>query len=331
MATVLPGMTPHKKGRAGEYAVMFRDFPVSRAPGHVPLTTAAGKDCLIQGLPLLAGRAGRPQEAFKRTRVEISLSPDLALRHMPDVLNFKYGTGRRGWTPRLHKLFGYSSPDDWYEATLFHLIGPDTDWLDVGCGRHVFPNNKKGARHLAATCRVLIGVDPSDNIHQNQIVHERNQCMLQDYRTDRRFDLVTMRMVAEHVEDPAAAVAALSRLIRPGGLAVIYTVDKFSPVSRVAAATPMPVHHFAKRVLWGGSAQDTFPVAYRMNTRSDLCSLFRQAGFREESFTYLDDCRTLGQWLLSAFAELALWKVLRAAGLRYPEGCLLGLYRKAGD
>jgi hypothetical protein len=34
------------------------------------------------------------------------LSPELALRHMPDVLNFKYGTGRRGGTPRLHDRVG---------------------------------------------------------------------------------------------------------------------------------------------------------------------------------------------------------------------------------
>lgn len=256
------------------------------------------------------------------------MSPELVLRHMPDVLNFKYGTGRRGWTPRLHDRFGYRSPDDWYEATLFHLIGPETDWLDVGCGRHVFPHNQDGARHLAATCRLLVGVDPSDNIRDNQVVHERAHCMLQDYRTDRRFDLVTMRMVAEHIEDPAAAVAALSRLIRPGGLAVIYTVTKFSPASLVAAVTPMPVHHVVKRILWGGSEEDTFPVVYRMNTRRELCALFNQGGFREESFAYLDDCRSLAQWWLPAAAELALWKTLRVVGLRYPEACLLGLYRK---
>jgi len=257
------------------------------------------------------------------------LSPDLALRHMPDVLHFKYGDPAfRGWTPILRERFGYCSPDDWYEATLFHLIGPDTDWLDVGCGRRVFATNPEGARHLAATCRLLVGIDPSDNVLENEIVHERAQCMLQDYRTDRQFDLVTMRMVAEHIEHPAEAMGALSRLVRPGGLVVIYTVAKFSPASLVAAVTPMSFHHFAKRVLWGGSEKDTFPVAYRMNTRRDLRSLFREGGFREESFTYLDDCRAFGQWKSLATAELALWKALRTVGLRYPEGCLLGIYRK---
>ncbi len=251
---------------------------------------------------------------------------------MADVKRFKYGVpAHRGWTPLLRARFGYSSPDDWYEATLFHLIGAGTDWLDVGCGHRVFPSNPEGARHLAETCRLLVGIDPSDNIRDNQIVHERAQCLLQDYRTDRQFDLVTMRMVAEHIEHPAEAMAALSRLVRPGGLVVVYTVAKFSPASLVAAMTPMRVHHLAKRVLWEGSEKDNFPVAYRMNTRRDLRRLFGPAGFREESFAYLDDCRAFGRWKSLATVELALWKALRSVGLRYPEGCLLGLYRKDGS
>ena len=65
-----------------------------------------------------------------------------------------------------------------------------------------------------------------------------------------------------------------------------------------------------------------------MNTRRDLRSLFEQAGFREASFPYLDDCRAFGHWKSLATAELALWKALSAVGLRYPEGCLLGIYRR---
>ena len=257
------------------------------------------------------------------------MNRDFALRHMSDVLRFKYGVPEtRGWTPLLRAQFGYNSPDDWYEATLFHLIDTDTDWLDVGCGRNIFPSNPEGARHLAQTCRLLVGIDPSDNVHANGMVHERAQCLLQDFRTDRQFDLVTLRMVAEHIEDPASAMAALSRLVRPGGQAVVYTVARYSPVSLVAAVTPMAVHHLAKRSLWRSHEQDTFPVAYRMNTRRDLRSLFTKAGFQEESFRYLDDCRAFGRWRSLATAELLLWKALNAVGLRYPDGCLLGIYRK---
>ena len=258
------------------------------------------------------------------------MNTDFVQRHMPDVLQFKYGApATRGWSPRLRDQFGYRSPDDWYEATLFHLIGSSTEWLDVGCGRNIFPSNPAAAAHLAKRCALVVGIDPSDNVRDNTLVHEWAQCLLQDYETDRQFDLVTMRMVAEHIEDPSTAMAALQRLVRPGGRVVIYTVAKFSPASMVAAVTPMPVHHFAKRVLWGGEERDTFPVAYRMNTRKDLRAQFETVGFREEAFRYLDDCRSFAQWKALAAVELAMWRTLRSIGLRYPESCLLGVYQKA--
>jgi SAM-dependent methyltransferase len=249
---------------------------------------------------------------------------------MPAVLQFKYGApATRGWSPRLRDQFGYSSPDDWYEAMLFHLIDSTTEWLDVGCGRNIFPSNPAAAAHLARRCARLVGIDPSDNVRDNELVHEWAQCLLQDYETDLPFDLVTMRMVAEHIEEPATAMAALRRLVRPGGRVVIYTVAKFSPASLVSAVTPMPVHHVAKRLLWGGEERDTFPVAYRMNTRKALRRQFEAAGFGEEAFSYLDDCRSFAQWKALAVVELAMWRGLRSVGLRYPESCLLGIYRRA--
>ena len=260
------------------------------------------------------------------------MSADLALRFMSEVWHFKYGdSGSRGWTPRLRARFGYSSPDDWYEATLFDLVGPATDWLDVGCGRHVFPSNPRAAAHLAARCRRMVGIDPSENVRENAIVHEWAQSTLEEYAGDRSFDLVTLRMVAEHIGDPLAAMNALARLVRPNGRVVVYTVAKFSPASMVAAVTPLRVHHLAKRLLWEGEERDTFPVVYRMNTRATLRAQFRAAGFREERFRYLDDCRSFARWKPLATAELVLWKGLSSIGMRYPEACLLGIYRRNGE
>jgi SAM-dependent methyltransferase len=174
----------------------------------------------------------------------------------------------------------------------------------------------------------LLGLDPSDNIDMNTFVHERAKCLLEEYKSDQMFDVISLRMVAEHIRDPESAVAALSRLTRNGGRVVIYTVSKWSPASLVADLTPMAVHHVAKKILWNGLPEDTFPTVYRMNTRKQLQRLFMAAGFVEESFHYLDDCRGFGRWRLTAMIELSAQRALRAVGLRYPDVCLLGTYRK---
>ena len=91
---------------------------------------------------------------------------------------------------------------------------------------------------------------------------------------------------------------------------------------------PFALHHSLKRFLWDTEAKDTFPVAYRMNTRSSLRRLFETHGFRESGFAYLDDCRTLQRFRATLFLELATWRLLHSVGVTYPENCLLGTYER---
>lgn len=246
-----------------------------------------------------------------------------------EVFQLKIGThGALGWSPRIRRRFGHFTPDEWYEAVLFRLINANTDWLDVGCGRELFPSNPNLGNILSKRCRLLVGVDPDDNIYENLSLHEREKCLIEQYETNKKFDVISLRMVAEHMTNPKETVAALERLTRSGGKVIVYTVSKWAPASLVAAATPMAVHHLVKRVLWGCSPEDTFPTAFLMNTRKELQKVFELSGFIEEKFLYLNDCRSLERWRVTLILELLFERVFRSLGLRYPEVCLLGVYRK---
>jgi 2-polyprenyl-3-methyl-5-hydroxy-6-metoxy-1,4-benzoquinol methylase len=133
-------------------------------------------------------------------------------------------------------------------------------------------------------------------------------------------------MVAEHIADPASLLDALSRNISPGGQVVVYTVSLWSALSMAAWMTPFSLHHPLKKVAWGTEEKDTFPVVYRMNTRSALTKAFASRGFREVQFTRLADLRTSYRSRTLSRMELALWRVLKAIRIPYPEGCLLAVY-----
>ena len=102
--------------------------------------------------------------------------------------------------------------------------------------------------------------------------------MVEDCNTSHRFDLITLRMVAEHIVDPARSVAKLAQLTKPRGHVVIYTPNKWAPVSILAALVPNRFHYRIKRIFWGGEERDTFPTAFRMNTRSTLARALRGPG-----------------------------------------------------
>src|SRR3954470_9870554 len=237
-------------------------------------------------------------------------------------------SGRPGWGVRMRERFGYYTPDEFYEAILLSLVHPGVDWLDVGCSHELFPSNRKLAQVLSARCGWLTRNDPDPAIHRNSWLHHREQCGIEDFETDRRFDLISMRMVAEHIADPDATVAKFGSLARPGGRVVVYTVSRWSPVSLLAAATATSFHRAVKRVAWNTLDDDTFPSVFKMNTRAALRRVFGAHGFAEESFLRLNDCRTLAGWRSTAFAELVCERALRTVGLPYPEACILGVYRR---
>src|SRR5262245_13269908 len=97
----------------------------------------------------------------------------------------------------------------------------------------------------------------------------------------------------------------------------------------MSSLTPHALHHPLKRLFWGGEEKDTFPVAYKMNTRRQLGRLFQDGGFAERLFIYLEDLATFSQIRLLNWVELRAWRILRALHLRYPENCLLGVYERA--
>ena len=233
-----------------------------------------------------------------------------------------------GWAPRRRFRFGYYLPADVYEALVSKLVVPGCAWLDVGGGHAIFPENPRLARDLVSRCGRITAVDPSENVLGNEFVHDRVRCFLEDFRSDTKFDLATMRMVVEHVSSPKDFVGALRRLLKPGGMAVVFTVNRWSPVTILSGAIPFRLHHPIKQRVWGGEEEDTFPVQYRMNTQTRLRRLFRDAGFVEQAVVKLDDLSVFGRFNCLNYLELSAWSGLRRLGIGYPENCLLSVYRR---
>lgn len=90
--------------------------------------------------------------------------------------------------------------------------------LDVGCGgKPYFP-------WLEGRCRRYVGIDAG--IDADVVAPSENLPFPADVA-----DLVLCTQVLEHVDDPAAAIREISRVLRPGGLALVSThgVQRYHP------------------------------------------------------------------------------------------------------
>ena len=156
-----------------------------------------------------------------------------------------------GWGPRLRREFGYCLPDDYYEALVAKLVTGGCSWADVGCGRDIFPSNRKLAGNLAKRAQDIFGIDPDDNIGENPFLTERFQGLVEDCPTEKRFHVITMRMVAEHIRDPKRAVQRLATLTEKNGLVIVFTPNRWSPMSLLAKMIPFMMHNPLKRLILG--------------------------------------------------------------------------------
>ena len=244
------------------------------------------------------------------------------------IYNRKYGNKTDlGWGPKLRLKFHYFSPDEHYEALVKNIIKENSSWADIGCGRNLFPYNPDLARTLSKKAKYVLGIDPDETINDNSFVNEKFRGTANEYESSHKFDLITLRMVAEHVADPEIALQGIKNLSKRGSLVVIYTPNKWAAMSIFARCTSLNIHHLFEKILWDADKRDTFPVQFKMNTRETLKELFQSKGFDEVYFSYLDDCRTFSKIYILNYLELSVWRVTKKLGMKYPENCLLGIYK----
>jgi 2-polyprenyl-3-methyl-5-hydroxy-6-metoxy-1,4-benzoquinol methylase len=59
---------------------------------------------------------------------------------------------------------------------------------------------------------------------------------------ERKFDVVKLRMIVEHFAFPEKVLTTLSRLTKPGGKVVLYTVNKWAIVPLLTKLFPSQIH-----------------------------------------------------------------------------------------
>jgi SAM-dependent methyltransferase len=202
---------------------------------------------------------------------------------------------------------------------------------EVGCGRGVLVNYEHAGpawQDLRGPGRRVIGIDIEDAGVDNPVIDEF-RLIGEDGRwplDDASVDLAVSDFVLEHVTDPPAFVAELTRTLRPGGVFVARTVSRYSILAAAARLVPNRSHAKVLETFQPGrEEQDVFRTAYKMNTRKDLAALFDQDfEWAAASRTGLD--RYLMPWPTVAKAALAVEQRLPRAA---QQGLVLCARRKS--
>ena len=170
-----------------------------------------------------------------------------------------------------------------FEAAVGAALRPGEDvLLDAGCGRAA-----PVLRKFLGRARHLIGVELVDVRDVPEGI-ETHKCDLAHLPlADASVDLIMSRSVFEHLTDPESVYRELSRVLRPGGRIIFLTANMWDYGTQIARLVPNRYHGRVVKAVEGRAEEDTFPTAYRTNTRRDVEHLSRASGLVVQRFDYV--------------------------------------------
>ena len=155
--------------------------------------------------------------------------------------------------------------------------------LDLGAGAGIVPQmNFK--EHALCVC----GLDPDERVLRNPYLHEGKIGFGESIPyADSTFDMVVSDNVLEHLPSPDKVFAEIARVLKPGGIFLVKTPNKWHYVPIIARMSPLWFHRFV--VGWRGrEGDDVFPTRYLANTASDINRICTNNGFDVVRIDYVD-------------------------------------------
>ena len=175
--------------------------------------------------------------------------------------------------------------------------------VDAGCGRGAHLAGTAGGRAVAqmrSSGGRVVGLDIDPDAAANPYVDEFHVLRDDSWPLPSACaDIVFSDWVLEHVDRPEAFFRECGRVLRPGGVLVARTLQRWSPAGVGARAVPNRFHPWlGARLQPGMHEADIFPTRMRANTARTLTGLCAGAGL---------DCETHVAPGLGGYAAGSRW------------------------
>lgn len=227
----------------------------------------------------------------------------------------------------------YSSKPGWLDGiTEFHRlctasIPAGSAILEIGSG----PSNPT-SRFLSTLGRVT-GVDVDREVLTNDALDTALVLSNDTYPVpDAAFDACVSDYVIEHMKDPLRHLNEVRRILKPHGVYVFRTPNRFHYVALAARLTPHWFHELIAnrlRNLPRGS-HDPYPTHYRMNSRGAILQAVAAAGLEVDTLRLLEKEPWYGRSSRVLFLTFMLYErvVNRSELLAGFRANLLGVLRR---
>ncbi|MBN1291487.1 MAG: methyltransferase domain-containing protein [Candidatus Latescibacteria bacterium] len=204
-----------------------------------------------------------------------------------------------------------------YDGILKRLTGPETKWLDGGCGNNIaieeFP------------CKINIGMDVYR--HPNALHTAPNHLVLGNMENipfkSNSFTLITLNTVAEHFQQPDLILKEIHRVLCPGGYLLIHTTNKHSPLIMMGNLVPERLRMKLLKKGFGAHEPDVFKAYHKLNS---IAALKNIPGFELKELYSIQDLNWTNRYIF--FLLLGYHMISKLPGLWRIRTNLIALLQK---
>jgi SAM-dependent methyltransferase len=207
-------------------------------------------------------------------------------------------------------------------------------WIDLGCGHDFLPLwFGQDARELDTTRWTVAGLDLDvESLGRHAGLRHRvmgsAECL--PFATGSA-SLITANMVVEHLAEPSNFFREVSRVLQPGGRALLHTPNSKGYTTRLSRSIPGPLVKPLAKWLLSRAPEDVYPTHYRANTCADISVGARNAGLRMINCSLLDSSPQFYRVPPLMFGEVLLMRMAAVDKLAILRPCLLVTLEKVDE
>lgn len=192
------------------------------------------------------------------------------------------------------KILGFTRVDgtiNFYNG-INALVKPDHTVLDIGCGRGEYQDLKctyvRDMRIFKNRCQKVIGIDMDKGASENPFLDEFHLIDSGRWEVeDQSIDIAFADYVLEHVSDVEGFFSECNRVLKPGGILCMRTVNLHSYFGFISSMIPNRMHgKVASSVQDERQEVDVFPTVYKCNTKGKIKRKLKENDFSGAVYHY---------------------------------------------